>query len=352
MDRTADYDYALPPGSIAQKPMAQRDGSRLLVLDPAGGGWTDRRFADLTGLLGPDHLLVVNDSRVIAARLTATANGERAVEFLVMPRPDQLDDPRAEVQCLVRPAKKVRQGRTFGFGPDFMARALTDPMAGRVTMAFSRPLAEVLAARGQTPLPPYIRRNGPPDDQDRERYQTVYAREPGSVAAPTAGLHFTPEMLRALEAGGTGRTNITLHVGLGTFAPVRTQSLAEHRMEGEFFDISPQAAAGINAARERGTKIVAVGTTVVRALESAADQSGRVAAGSGRTELFVRPGHRFQVVDALVTNFHLPRSTLLALVSALAGRELILAAYQHAVAAGYRFYSYGDAMFITGRAHV
>jgi S-adenosylmethionine:tRNA ribosyltransferase-isomerase len=350
MDRTADYDYALPPGSIAQKPLAERDRSRLLVLDPRAGRWADRMFVDLTGLLGPGHLLVVNVSRVIPARLLSTANGGRPVEFLVMPRPDQGEGRGAE--CLVRPAKKVRRGLTFAFGPDVEARALTDPKAGRVTMAFSRPLAEVLAVCGRTPLPPYIRRPDGPDQADRERYQTVYARRPGSVAAPTAGLHFTPGMLAALTAGGVGRTEITLHVGLGTFAPVRTEVLAEHRMEAEFFDIPPRAAASINAAREAGKKIVAVGTTVVRALETAADESGRVAAGPGRTGLFIRPGHDFRVVDALVTNFHLPRSTLLALVSALAGRELVLAAYAHAVAAGYRFYSYGDAMFITGRAHV
>ncbi len=352
MDRTVDYDYALPPGAIAQQPLAQRDRSRLLALDPGTGRWADRMFADLVELLGPGHLLVVNDTRVIPARLLSTANGGRPVEFLVMPRPDQVAGPAAEVECLVRPAKKVRQGATFAFGPGVEARALTDPEAGRVTMAFSRPLAEVLAACGQTPLPPYIRRAGGPDERDRERYQTVYARRPGSVAAPTAGLHFSGEMLAALAAGGVERAEITLHVGLGTFAPVRTEVLAEHRMEAEFFDIPPRAAASINAAREAGKKIVAVGTTVVRALESAAEESGRVGARSGKTELFVRPGYEFRVVDALVTNFHLPRSTLLALVSALAGRELILAAYAHAVAAGYRFYSYGDAMFITGRAHV
>lgn len=354
MDRIADYDYALPPGSIAQKPLPRRDQSRLLVLNPASGQWADEDFGDLAQRLGPGHLLVLNDTRVVPARLEAAGDNGRPIEFFVLPRPDQMNDPAPEVDCLVRPAKKVRQGRTFFFGPDFSARVLTDPVKGRVKAAFDggRPLAEALAKHGRTPLPPYIRRPRGPGEADRERYQTVYARQPGSVAAPTAGLHFTPELLQGLAAGGVGRTDITLHVGLGTFVPVRTETLGQHRMEAEFFDITPRAAETINAARRGGKTIVAVGTTVVRALETAADRTGRVRPGAGRTELFIRPGHDFKVVDALVTNFHLPRSTLLALVSALAGRELILAAYEHAAAAGYRFYSYGDAMFIIGRAHV
>ncbi|MBU1742859.1 MAG: S-adenosylmethionine:tRNA ribosyltransferase-isomerase, partial [Proteobacteria bacterium] len=278
MDRIADYDYALPPGSIAQKPLPQRDQSRLLVLDPVGGQWADQAFGDLVRRLGPEHLLVLNDTRVVPARLEAVSDNGRPIEFLVLPRPDQMNDPEPEVDCLVRPAKKVRQGRTFVFSADFEARVLTDPVKGRTRAAFrgQRPLAEALADHGQTPLPPYIRRPTGPDEADRERYQTVYARAPGSVAAPTAGLHFTPELLEALEAGGVGRADITLHVGVGTFAPVRTEALAEHRMEAEFFDITPRAAASINAAREAGKRVVAVGTTVVRALESAADETAPV----------------------------------------------------------------------------
>ena len=363
MDRLSDYDYDLPPEAIAQRPAAGRDTSRLLVADPVAGRLEDRVFSDLTDLLGPESLLVVNDSRVIPARLF----GQRVFEGGA---PDEGPPARFEVfvltgaeldgqaslsrpvECLIRPAKRVRKGALVAFGPDFSGRVAQVLGGGRFLVRFSAGagLLSALDAYGKTPLPPYIRRQaGDPDEKDRRRYQTVYADRPGSVAAPTAGLHFTEELLTRLEARGVGVVKLTLHVGWGTFAPIRSERLSEHRMEAEFFDIHPDNAAAINAARRRGKKIVAVGTTSVRALETAVGEDGRVAPGQSRSELFIRQGYRFRAVDAMITNFHLPRSTLLALVSAFAGREFILEAYRHAAKAGYRFYSYGDAMFISGR---
>ncbi len=339
--RLADFDYPLPAGAIAQRPVP-RGESRLLVLDREGRE-RHRRVRDLLALLAPGDLLVVNDTRVIPARLFARrAGGGGRVELLLVERVGE-----REWEALAGPGRRARPGAVLELAPGLTAEVVGTAPTGRRRVRFSEPVEPHLERLGHVPLPPYIQRAD--EAEDRERYQTVYARRPGAVAAPTAGLHLSAELLAALAAAGIERAEVTLHVGPGTFKPVTAERLASHRMESERYEIGETAAAAIRRARARGGRVVAVGTTVVRTLEAAALRQGEVTAGSGATDLFITPGFPFRVVDLLLTNFHLPRSTLLLLVAAFAGRERVLAAYTEAIAAGYRFYSYGDAMLAERR---
>jgi S-adenosylmethionine:tRNA ribosyltransferase-isomerase len=339
--RVADLDYALPEDLIAQEPAAERTAARLLVLPRQTGEVRHARVADLPGILRAGDLLVVNDTRVVPARVRARRpSGGRLEVLFVRPL-----SPAAEWEVLVRGApragERVHVAATVG---EWVA-----PLGDgrwRLRMCLDEPVLDWLERVGEVPLPPYIRRPGGPSPADRERYQTVYARVPGAVAAPTAGLHLTAELLAALGAAGVAVASLTLHVGPGTFMPPRCDDLEQHTMLSERYELPPATADAIASARAGGRRIVAVGTTTVRALESAA-AAGALHAGAGEASLFIHPGHRFHVVDALLTNFHLPRSPLLALVSALAGWDRIRAAYEEAVRLRYRFYSFGDAMLIT-----
>jgi S-adenosylmethionine:tRNA ribosyltransferase-isomerase len=338
--RLDDFDYHLPEELIAQTPLTERCASRLLVIDDQG--LEDRVFSDLPDYLNAGDLLVFNDTRVIHARLYGVKDSGGQVEVLI-----ERPIGRHEALAQVRASKSPRAGSQLR-----LANALDVTVLGRVGEFFhlrfpdTGDLLELLENHGQLPLPPYIRRSA--DDHDESRYQTVYAREPGSVAAPTAGLHFDDALLERLAAKGVGRAWLTLHVGAGTFQPVRVDDLGEHRMHNERYVIPEETVEAISSTRAAGGRVIAVGTTSLRALEAAA-QDGPLEAGSNETELFILPGFRFQVADALITNFHLPKSTLLMLVSALAGRDCIRAAYAHAVEQRYRFFSYGDAMFIAHR---
>ena len=337
----SDFHYDLPRELIAQHPLPERSASRLLCLDGASGALADRRFDELPRILAPGDLLVFNDTRVIRARLSGVKASGGRVEVLVECVRDEHRvlahvranrPPKAGVRLILEDAV---QAEVTGRMDDLFELTLDDP----------RPVSMLLDRYGHVPLPPYIAR--PDDEADSERYQTVYARRPGAVAAPTAGLHFDAAMLERLRAAGIDSAFITLHVGAGTFRPVQTERLEEHPMHPEFLEVSDGTCAQVRAARARGGRVVAVGTTVVRALESAAARSGEIAPFAGDTALFIYPGHRFAVVDALVTNFHLPESTLLMLVCAFGGYHHVMNAYRHAVQARYRFYSYGDAMFVT-----
>jgi len=341
--KLSDFDYALPEPLIAQEPVSPRDASRLMVVPRGRGAVEDVRFADLPRLLRPGDLLVFNDTRVIPARLVgAKESGGRCELLLVEP----LDgEGGARWRALGQSSKPMRAGGRLAFGE---LRATIEEVEGEGFFAvrFDRGGAELAAAverEGRIPLPPYIRRE--PNAADRERYQTILARVPGSAAAPTAGLHFTERILTELAARGVERTAVTLHVGPGTFLPVRTEDVAHHRMHAERYDVPEGAARAFDACRARGGRIVAVGTTAVRTLESAWDD-GHLRAGHGSTTIFIHPGYHFRAVDALVTNLHLPRSTLLMLVCAFGGREQVLGAYDQAVRRNYRFFSYGDAMFL------
>ncbi|MCX5653592.1 MAG: tRNA preQ1(34) S-adenosylmethionine ribosyltransferase-isomerase QueA [Planctomycetota bacterium] len=348
--KISDFDYVLPPERIAQSPARPRDASRLMLLDRRTGAVAHHRFHELPDLLLPTDLLVVNDTRVIPAAFTARRSSGARIEGLFL---RTVADGLWEV--LLQGRGRLREGQAVALVAAAGEERATLELVGRgeggswrVRPPAATDALRLLDAVGRPPLPPYIRRKGRAaalGAGDREDYQTVYARRDGAVAAPTAGLHFTPRVLERLAARGIGRVAVTLHVGVGTFQPVRVERLADHLMHEEFAEISAEAAAEINRARSEGRRIVAVGTTTVRALESAAGDGG-VQAGGRWTDIFIRPPHRFRAVDALVTNFHLPRSTLLVLVSAFAGRERILAAYAEAIQAGYRFYSYGDAMLI------
>lgn len=336
-----DFDYELPPGQIAQVPIEPRDASRLFVLPLSGEAFRHLHFRDLPGLLEPGDLLVANDTRVRPARLFGRRRDSGGqVEFLLL-RP--LQDDRWEV--LARPGKRVRPGHHIVFGDGRLeaeVESSTD-FGGRVVRLHSSvPLEKAFEELGKVPLPPYIKASL----EDPERYQTVYSTETGSAAAPTAGLHFTPELIDVLRQKGVGFCSLTLHVGLGTFRPVSVGKVEEHRMHPEFFHISRETADTINRVREEGRRVVAVGTTTVRTLETVAGDDGRVCPGSGWTDIFIYPGYRIKAFDAMITNFHLPRSTLLMLVSALVGRERLMAAYREAIDMGYRFYSFGDAMII------
>jgi len=337
----ADFDYELPPAAIAQAPPETREAARLLVIDRARGALADRAIADLPSLLRAGDCLVVNDSRVIPARVLAEDHAGRPVELLFV-------EPVTDVawRALVRPGRRCRPGARLKAGAARLRVLAAEDDGTRLIAREDGSIAALLDAVGMPPLPPYIARHAKPAPEDWERYQTVYARAPGSVAAPTAGLHFSEALLGRLRAAGVEIHAITLHVGPATFRPIRTARIEAHALPAERAVVSPATAAALNAARAEGRRVVAVGTTVTRTLESAAGDEGRLAPLDGAASVYLRPGHRFRAVDALLTNFHLPRSSLLVLVAAFAGREPILRAYRHALEAGYRFYSYGDATLI------
>lgn len=346
MERT-DFSYHLPPELIAQEPLPQRDGSRLLVLDGDSGATAHHRFTDLPSLLGENDLLVFNDTRVIPARLFGRKATGGKLEILVE-RITGSHTALAHVRCSKSPGAGTRINLSATEGGEPGSRELTVTGREGVLFALSSeggpPLAELLNELGHMPLPPYIERED--DAADRDRYQTVYARRDGAVAAPTAGLHFTPELLETIAGRGVRSATITLHVGAGTFQPVREDRVEDHHMHSEYLEVDEAACDAIHETRSRGGRVIAVGTTAVRSLE-AASSAGAIAPYRGDTDIFIYPGYRFRCVDAMVTNFHLPESTLLMLVSAFAGRDAVLAAYAEAVEARYRFFSYGDAMFIT-----
>ncbi len=384
------YDFEVPPEQVAQQPVEPRDAARLLVLDRATGARTHARVADLPRFLAPGDCLVVNDARVIPARLrgrrvpagspTGPGRGASggAVELLLV-RPLESADPggcgqsSGEVsaagknrgqppreasgpapkelwEALARPARALAPGQRVVFAPPLVGEVVAAAGDGTVVVAFEGgPVRAELERQGEVPLPPYIRRQpgeASARSLDRARYQTVYAARDGAVAAPTAGLHFTPRLLDALRAGGVRIVRLTLWVGPGTFTPIRGDDYTAHRMAAERYEVTPESAEAINAARAGGGRVVAVGTTVTRTLETAADDAGRVRPGAGETSLYITPGHRFRAVDALMTNFHQPRSTPLLLAAAFAGRERLLEAYGEAIGSGYRLFSYGDAMLI------
>lgn len=363
--RLEELDYHLPQEQIAQRPLDQREGSRLLLLDRSSGVFTDRLFVEFPHLLQRNELLVLNNARVIPARLFGRRAGVHSQRPSRASRSEHLSG-KVEVlltrqldfrtwEALVRPGRKMQTGERVLFGGgELEAEILARGEFGLRTLRFvscdQLTIAQQFERLGHTPLPPYIER--PDETSDRERYQTVFAKRPGAIAAPTAGLHFTTTILEKLRAQGTEICELTLYVGLGTFQPIHSETLEKHVMHPETYEIPPETADRIRAARAAGRPILAVGTTVVRALEDAAlraAESGSrnlVLAGKAEAQLFIVPGFRIRVVDGLLTNFHLPRSTLLALVCAFAGREHVLAAYEHAVREGYRFYSYGDCMLI------
>ncbi len=343
--KLTDYDFHLPEARIAQVPAERRDESRLMVIRRSTGEREHRLFRDLREYLEPGDLLVLNDTKVIPARLYGTRATGARIEVLLLE-----EVARDRWLALVRPGRKAPEGTVITFGPGFAGTVVgVEPDGSRLIQLESaeRPVREAIALHGELPLPPYIAAR--PEDSDR--YQTVYAREEGAVAAPTAGLHFTPDLLASLRAQGVETASVTLHTGLGTFRPVTVEDVTSHEMHSERFRLSAETVEAVQRTKERGGRVVAVGTTAVRTLEHAA-QSGVLTPGSGETRIFIYPGYRFRVVDALVTNFHLPKSTLLMLVSAFAdqqppagktGRELMLESYQEAIEREYRFYSFGDA---------
>lgn len=343
---TKDFYYDLPPELIAQTPLKERSSSRLLVLDRESGAIKHEHFYDICSHLRRGDCLVMNNTRVIPARLFGCKEGSGGkIEFLLLKR---LKIDTWEV--ILKPGKKAKPGSRFEFGGGLLkAEVLRVIEDGNriVKFEYDGVWEEILDKLGEMPLPPYIKEKL----DDRERYQTVYSKIEGSAAAPTAGLHFTREILSKIEEMGVDIVYLTLHVGLGTFRPVSAENVEEHIMHSEYYQISGEAAEKINAAKERGDRIIAVGTTSVRTLETVADSCGRVKAESGETDIFIYPGYKFKTVDCLITNFHLPESTLLMLVSAMAGRENILNAYKTAVAEKYRFFSFGDAMYIEGEVN-
>lgn len=346
-----DYDYALPSELIAQHPTQRRDDSRMLSLCRRTGRLDHRSFADLPDCLAPGDALVVNNTCVIPGRLIGRKSTGGKAELLILDFGKPMRHTPAErpiYTCLVKTAKPPQPGTQIFFD-DIMSAEILEGRQGRYRVRFDSAgdFEDILRRIGRIPLPPYIKRdNGCPEPSDRENYQTVYASRKGAIAAPTAGLHFTEDMIRRVRSSGVSVFEITLHVGYGTFLPIRESDIRRHRMHSEFFSIPKETAAGINQTRQNGGRIFAVGTTSVRTLEFVADAAGRIPAGDGECDLYIYPGYRFKTVDALITNFHLPRSSLILLVSAFAGRENIFRAYQEAVAARYRFFSYGDAMLI------
>jgi S-adenosylmethionine:tRNA ribosyltransferase-isomerase len=341
--RTADFDFELPPELIADEPARPRDAARLLDV---GDALVDRHVRDLPDLLNPGDLLVYNDTRVIPARLTGK-RGEVKVEATLHKR-----EGADTWHVFAKPGKRLRVGDTIAFAPDLSAQVMEKREAGDIALRFSVAGGELMAALhryGVMPLPPYIRRPDGASAKDAEDYQTVFAAREGAVAAPTAGLHFTPDLLARLEARGIRRVPVTLHVGAGTFLPVKVDDIRDHRMHAEWGEISNETARAIAETRAAGGRIVSIGTTSLRLLETAAADDGTLAPFSGDTDIFITPGYRFKIVDLLLTNFHLPCSTLFMLVSAFAGMERMRAAYAHAISSGYRFYSYGDTSLI-GRA--
>jgi S-adenosylmethionine:tRNA ribosyltransferase-isomerase len=338
-----DFNYHLPQELIARYPAPERDASRLMLLDRNSGTISEDVFGWIGAHLRPGDLLVMNDTRVIPARLFGTKETGGSVELFLLKR---LPGETEQWECLLRGSKRFRERQTVSLPAGMTARVVArqGEDAWQVEFSGPEPFDAWLEREGHIPLPPYFQRAD--ELPDRERYQTVIASVAGAVAAPTAGLHFTRELLASLESQGVGIARLTLHTGLGTFQPVRVERVEEHRIHRERYAIPDSTAEVVRATRERGGRVVAIGTTTARALEYAADDAGRVRAGAGEADIFIYPGYRFKVVDALVTNFHLPQSTLLMLVSAFAGRERVLDAYAEAVRRGFRFYSYGDAMLI------
>lgn len=339
--KTSDFDYELPPELIAQTPLERRDASRLMTLDKVTGEIGHRHFYELPSLLKAGDCLVLNDSRVLPARLIGRRESGGTAEVLLL-----TDKGDKTWECLVRPGRKLREGARVTFGDGELTAEVTAvlPDGNRlVKFEYEGIFLEVLERLGKMPLPPYIKE----ELQDRERYQTVYSKEVGSAAAPTAGLHFTKELLEEVRRMGVKVCYVTLHVGLGTFRPVGEENLEEHDMHSEYCTISQETADTINETKQNGGRVICVGTTSCRTLESWASDDGTMKASAGWTNIYIYPGYRFKVMDALVTNFHLPQSTLIMLVSALAGREHVLAAYEDAVRDRYRFFSFGDAMFIS-----
>ena len=352
--KTADFDYHLPPELIAQHPADRRDDSRMMVVNRSTGTWEHRQFRDLPTYLRAGDVVVVNNTKVIPARLRGhkPVTGGKVEVFLL----EEIGDQRWHV--LLRVSKRPKPGEQILLCPpgkpdgdiQLIATMIEDGEQGRAILKFEtdRSMLAWAAEIGDTPLPPYIKREGASADEDHERYQTVYASQPGAVAAPTAGLHFTPEMFEALAGMGVSRAELTLHVGIGTFRPVTAENVTEHRMDEERYLVTAEAAATINAARHAGGRCLAVGSTSVRTLESVMARHGEIRADEGRTDLFIYPPFHFRATDLILTNFHLPQSTLLMMMSAFAGRELMLAAYAEAVKERYRFFSYGDCMLIMG----
>ena len=338
-----DFYYDLPEELIAQDPLSDRSSSRLMVLDKNTGAIEHKIFRDITEYLKPGDCLVINDTKVIPARLIGEKEGTgAAIEVLLLKR---LEDRQDTWEVLVKPGKKCKVGARIVFGGGKLTGEIIDIVEeGNRLIQFSYDgiFEEILDELGQMPLPPYITHQL----QDKNRYQTVYATHTGSAAAPTAGLHFTPELLEEIKAEGVEIAHVTLHVGLGTFRPVKADDILDHHMHSEFYRIEASEAEKINRAKESGHRVICVGTTSCRTVESAADENGHLEAKSGWTQIFIYPGYKFKVLDCLITNFHLPESTLIMLVSALAGREHVLAAYEEAVKERYRFFSFGDAMFI------
>jgi S-adenosylmethionine:tRNA ribosyltransferase-isomerase len=341
--KVSDFDYELPKELIAKFPAEPRDSARLLVLYRDSGKLEHRIFRDIVDYLREGDVLVLNDTKVIPARLFGRLDTGGKVELLLIRQPF----PNLW-EVMAKPARKLKEGKKIFFDGELEGIVKGYAGEGKRFVEFKlkggKDFMEKLEEIGHIPLPPYIEREERPED--REKYQTVFAQKPGAVAAPTAGLHFTEELLEKLRDKGVIIKTVTLHVGPGTFKPVKVENVEEHQMDYETYNIPEETAKEVNRAKDERRRVIAVGTTVVRTLESAADENGRVKSGEGSTNLFIYPGYRFKVIDALITNFHLPRSTLLMLVSAFAGRERILNAYREAVKKGYRFYSYGDAMFI------
>lgn len=339
---TEDFDFDLPEELIAQTPLADRSASRLLVLDRKSGAISDKHFADIVDELNPGDALVMNDTRVLPARLYGEkpdTGGHLEVLLLTNQEGDTWE-------TLIKPAKRAKVGTKISFGDGRLQAVVEEELehGGRIiTFTYEGIFLEILESLGEMPLPPYIKERL----EDPERYQTVYAKENGSAAAPTAGLHFTKELLEKIQAKGVELVYLTLHVGLGTFRPVSVDNIADHQMHSEFYRLTEDAAAKLRAVKANGGRIVAVGTTSIRTLETIGTKfAGEIKANSGWTDIFITPGYTFKVVDAFSTNFHLPKSTLVMLVSAFAGREHVLNAYQHAIEEGYRFFSFGDAMFV------
>lgn len=345
-----DYDYDLPPSSIAQIPVSDRDHSRLFVVDRQTKSFSDCHFYDLPELLDPGDLVIVNDTRVVPARLFGRKDSGGRIEIMVLEYPDLRDEDHFPRLCLLKSSKRPKIGSVLYLDPVVSGEVREVLEAGLVRIAFGgeRSIDSLLEEKGHMPLPPYIRRtpDGSYSQLDKERYQTVYSKRKGAVAAPTAGLHFTEDLIGKLKQSGISVCALTLHVGYGTFRPVRTADIRDHVVDRESYRIELSTAEAVERTRKKGGRVVAVGTTVVRALETAADARGFVAPGQGDTGLLITPGFTFNVVDALITNFHLPKSSLLFLVSAFAGLDLIKKAYGLAIEKGYRFYSYGDAMLI------
>jgi S-adenosylmethionine:tRNA ribosyltransferase-isomerase len=339
--RTSDYDFDLPPDRIAQRPAERRDASRLLIVDRATGQLEHGAFSDIERLIPGGDILVANRSRVFRARLLGKRDSGAPAEVMLLRK--RAGDV---YEAMVSPGSKLRPGRIVTFAEDFRAEILETTGRGTRLVKLAAPggVEAAIERYGHIPLPPYIERSD--EAADVERYQTVFARESGSVAAPTAGLHFTPELLARLEKKGVKRAEVVLHVGAGTFKPVDADDPAEHAMHEEEFQVGDADASLVNATRSAGGKLWAVGTTTVRTLESIANERGEIRSGSGETSIFIRPPYRFRAIDHLITNFHLPRSTLMMLVAAFAGYDLTMHAYREAIAQGYRFYSYGDAMVI------